>query len=67
MDNFNVYSDIKARTNGEIYVGIVGPVRTGKSTFIKRFMELMVLPGMDDRMQGSAQGMNCPKAPPGKP
>ena len=48
MDNFNVYSDIKARTNGEIYVGIVGPVRTGKSTFIKRFMELMVLPGMDD-------------------
>ena len=62
MDNFNVYSDIKARTNGEIYVGIVGPVRTGKSTFIKRFMELMVLPGMDD-----PQGMNCPKAPPGKP
>ena len=48
MDNFNVYSDIKARTNGEIYVGIVGPVRTGKSTFIKRFMDLMVLPGMDD-------------------
>lgn len=48
MDNFNVYSDIKARTNGEIYVGIVGPVRTGKSTFIKRFMELMVLPGMEE-------------------
>ena len=44
MDNFDVYSDIKARTNGEIYIGVVGPVRTGKSTFIKRFMELMVLP-----------------------
>lgn len=48
MDNFNVYSDIKARTGGEIYIGVVGPVRTGKSTFIKRFMELMVLPEMED-------------------
>lgn len=48
MDNFNVYNDIKARTGGEIYIGVVGPVRTGKSTFIKRFMELMVLPEMGD-------------------
>ena len=48
MDNFNVYKDIKARTDGEFYLGVVGPVRTGKSTFIKRFMELMVLPGMED-------------------
>ena len=48
MDNFNVYNDIKARTGGEIYIGVVGPVRTGKSTFIKRFMELMVLPEMED-------------------
>lgn len=48
MDNFDVYSDIKARTGGEIYIGIVGPVRTGKSTFIKRFMDLLVLPGMED-------------------
>ena len=38
MDNFNVYKDIQARTGGEIYIGVVGPVRTGKSTFIKRFM-----------------------------
>ena len=44
MDQFNVYKDMKARTNGEIYIGVVGPVRTGKSTFIKRFMNLMVLP-----------------------
>lgn len=51
MDNFNVYKDIKARTNGEIYIGVVGPVRTGKSTFIKRFMELMVLPEMQDEHQ----------------
>ncbi|HIT91118.1 MAG TPA: stage IV sporulation protein A [Candidatus Merdenecus merdavium] len=48
MDNFNVYKDIQARTNGEIYIGVVGPVRTGKSTFIKRFMDLMVLPNIED-------------------
>lgn len=48
MDNYLVYKDIKARTGGEIYLGVVGPVRSGKSTFIKRFMEKMVLPGMED-------------------
>ena len=45
---FDLYKDIKTRTNGEVYLGIVGPVRTGKSTFIKRFMDLMVLPFMED-------------------
>lgn len=45
---FDLYKDIQNRTNGELYLGIVGPVRTGKSTFIKRFMELMVLPFMED-------------------
>lgn len=40
----NIYSDIQKRTNGEIYIGVVGPVRTGKSTFIRRFMELVGLP-----------------------
>jgi len=39
MEVFDVYKDIQARTNGEIYLGVVGPVRTGKSTFIKRFMD----------------------------
>lgn len=48
MDSFQVYKDMKARTNGEIYIGVVGPVRTGKSTFIKRFMDLLVLPNMTD-------------------
>ena len=48
MDSFQVYRDKKARTNGEIYIGVVGPVRTGKSTFIKRFMDLLVLPNMTD-------------------
>ena len=48
MDSFQVYRDMKVRTNGEIYIGVVGPVRTGKSTFIKRFMDLLVLPNMAD-------------------
>lgn len=45
---FNLYRDIKFRTDGEIYLGVVGPVRTGKSTFIKRFMDLLVLPYMEN-------------------
>ena len=48
MDSFQLYKDMKARTDGEIYIGVVGPVRTGKSTFIKRFMELLVLPYMEN-------------------
>lgn len=48
MSGFQVYKDIAERTNGEFYLGVCGPVRTGKSTFIKRFMELLVLPGIQD-------------------
>ena len=43
-----MYQQIAARTGGSIYIGVVGPVRTGKSTFIKRFMETLVLPSMED-------------------
>lgn len=46
--SFNLYEDIKKRTNGEIYLGVVGPVRTGKSTFVKRFMDLCVIPEIAD-------------------
>lgn len=62
---FDLYKDIQKRTKGEIYIGVFGPVRTGKSTFIKRFMELFVLPFMDnpdkqsraiDELPQSAQG-----------
>ena len=42
----SVYRDIAERTGGDIYIGVVGPVRTGKSTFIKRFMEELVLPNI---------------------
>ena len=44
----SIYQEIAARTGGDLYIGVVGPVRSGKSTFIKRFMETMVLPHMDD-------------------
>lgn len=44
METFDLYKDMKLRTGGEIYIGVVGPVRTGKSTFIKHFMDEMVLP-----------------------
>lgn len=48
MSNSGIYSDIAARTGGDIYIGVVGPVRTGKSTFIKRFMDTVVLPNIEN-------------------
>ena len=48
MENLNLYQDIKARTDGDVYIGVVGPVRTGKSTFIKRFMDLLVIPNISN-------------------
>lgn len=48
MSEHSIYSDIAQRTGGDIYIGVVGPVRSGKSTFIKRFMEAMVLPAIKD-------------------
>ena len=51
MEAFDIYKDIADRTDGDIYAGIVGPVRTGKSTFIKRFMELLVLPNMENNFK----------------
>jgi len=49
MENYSVYEDIANRTGGDIYIGVVGPVRTGKSTFIKRFMEKLVLPLAEEK------------------
>ena len=66
MDNFNVYKDIQARTKGEIYIGVVGPVRTGKSTFIKRFMELAVLPAMEDESLKAVSTDELPQSAGGK-
>ena len=44
--NTEIYQDISTRTAGDIYIGVVGPVRAGKSTFIKRFMETQVIPNI---------------------
>lgn len=48
MENYTIYQDIAIRTDGDIYIGVVGPVRTGKSTFIKKFMEQLVLPNIEN-------------------
>ncbi|MCQ2441992.1 MAG: stage IV sporulation protein A [Oscillospiraceae bacterium] len=48
MESRKIYEDIARRTSGDIYIGVVGPVRTGKSTFIKRFMETLVIPNIDN-------------------
>ena len=47
MTDTTIYQDIETRTGGDIYIGVVGPVRTGKSTFIKRFMETLVIPNIE--------------------
>ena len=48
MEKYQIYEDIKSRTNGDIYVGVVGPVRVGKSTFITEFMKKLVLPNIEN-------------------
>ena len=66
MDANHLYKDIQARTNGEIYIGVVGPVRTGKSTFIKRFMEILVLPHMTDEPDKARTRDELPQSASGK-
>ncbi|NMA83128.1 MAG: stage IV sporulation protein A [Epulopiscium sp.] len=66
MENFNIYHDISTRTNGDIYMGVVGPVRTGKSTFIKRFMDLLVLPNMDNTYSRERAKDEMPQSAAGK-
>ena len=66
MEKNNIYQDISARTGGEIYLGVVGPVRSGKSTFIKRFMELMVLPEIADEHERQRTMDEMPQSGTGK-
>ncbi len=67
MDNkYNVYEDINKRTGGELYLGVVGPVRTGKSTFIKKFMELLVIPGMENEEERRRTIDELPQSSDGK-
>ena len=66
MNTKEILKDIGARTNGEIYLGVVGPVRSGKSTFIKKFIELAVLPNMNDEYEISRTKDELPQSGQGK-
>lgn len=66
MENLDIYKDIAERTDGDIYVGVVGPVRTGKSTFIKKFMELLVLPNIDNEYKRERAIDELPQSAAGK-
>ena len=66
MENLGLYQDISNRTDGDIYVGVVGPVRTGKSTFIKNFMDLLVIPNIDNEYKKSRAKDELPQSAAGK-
>ena len=56
MEHQTIYQDIAERTGGDIYIGVVGPVRTGKSTFIKKVMENLVIPNIQNEPERSPAG-----------
>lgn len=66
MTSTNIYHDIAARTGGDIYIGVVGPVRTGKSTFIKQFMDCLVLPNITEDYQKERANDELPQASSGR-
>ena len=66
MERYDVYRDIAKRTQGDIYIGVVGPVRTGKSTFIKQVMELLVLPNIENTYKKERAKDELPQSGTGK-
>lgn len=66
MEKFDIYQQIAERTQGDIYIGIVGPVRTGKSTFIKRFMDLLVIPNIENTYQKERARDELPQSASGR-
>ena len=66
MESFDLYNDIATRTGGDIYVGVVGPVRTGKSTFIKKFMESLVIPKIENQHKKQRAIDEMPQSADGK-
>ena len=66
MNNVDIYKDISDRTSGDIYIGVVGPVRTGKSTFIKNFMEMFVIPNIDSPYKQDRAKDELPQSAAGK-
>ncbi len=66
MTNSSIYQDIATRTGGDIYIGVVGPVRTGKSTLIKRFMETLVVPNIESKFSRDRATDELPQASAGR-
>ena len=66
MNYQDLYRDIAERTRGDIYIGVVGPVRTGKSTFIKRFMDLLVIPNIDNNFSKERAKDELPQSAAGR-
>lgn len=66
MEETNIYRDIAKRNNGEVYIGVVGPVRTGKSTFIKKFMDTLVIPNMTNVYQAERTRDEMPQSAAGR-
>ncbi len=66
MEKFDIYKDIANRTGGDIYIGVVGPVRTGKSTFIRNFMEKLVIPNINNKLQKQVATDELPQSADGK-
>ncbi|HVJ48093.1 stage IV sporulation protein A [Desulfitobacterium sp.] len=66
MEKVDIFKDIAERTGGDIYLGVVGPVRTGKSTFIKRFMDLLVLPNITDVFERERANDELPQSGSGR-
>ena len=66
MDNNQIYEDIARRTDGDIYIGVVGPVRTGKSTFIKQFMERLVIPNIESEFRRERATDELPQSAAGR-
>ncbi|WP_407268703.1 stage IV sporulation protein A [Radiobacillus sp. PE A8.2] len=66
MERVDIFKDISKRTNGDIYLGVVGAVRTGKSTFIKKFMDLVVLPNIEDEAERARAQDELPQSAAGR-
>ena len=66
MTSSKIYNSISSRTQGDIYIGVVGPVRTGKSSFIKRFMDVLVLPNIDEQAKRERATDELPQSSSGR-
>ena len=66
MEKFDIYGDIARRTEGEIFIGVVGPVRTGKSTFISKFTENFIIPNISNKLQRQITSDEMPQSADGK-